>query len=338
MTEIEKGMTVSGYELLEVLGTGGMAQVWLAKNGLKKKAAVKILLRKYCENEIIRERFEREANVMLTLENRYIRQVYDYNQIDDRPYIIMEYLEGTDLRSMLDQEREFTRDELVRWWNQMVEALNYTHSKGVVHRDIKPSNIFIDRDGNAKLLDFGVAKIRGNNIPEITTHGTRLGTLLYSSPEQMENSKKVDYHTDIYSLALTFVKLFTRKDPFDIDSDNDLAAEVMLYNEKVRSNYNLDGVPDEWRRFLEPYLAKEPSKRPKLVPFETATERGKSDGSEPMGKGGASERGKLDSDETVAEPTIRDGGTKLAPKFCRKCGTAMSPHSNFCKKCGAKLF
>ena len=174
---------------------GGMAEVWLAENKLGKTAAVKVLLSKFRADDNIKPRFYTEAKVMVALNHPYIRQVYDYGEIDGRPAIVMEYLEGNDLKARMKRGQRFSDEELKKWWNQLVDALNYTHQKGIVHRDIKPGNIFVDKQGNVKLLDFGIAKVRESI--SATQTGQKLGTLMYMSPEQVKDSKSIDYHTDI---------------------------------------------------------------------------------------------------------------------------------------------
>lgn len=260
-----QGKTINGFTLQRLLGVGGMAEVWYAENKIGKKAAVKFLLSKFCEDENIVARFENEAKVMVELEHPNIRQVYDYDAIEGRPCILMEYLEGNDLKGMMKQGVRFTDDELVKWWNQMVEALNYTHALGVVHRDIKPSNIFIDKLGNVRLLDFGIAKNNEGGTGTLT--GSTLGTRIYMSPEQVKDPKRVDYRTDLYSLAVTFVHLLTGKAPYDSTTSSDFEIQLSI----VTKPLDLSGLPEKWRAFLEPYLEKEPDKRPALRMFEVPT-------------------------------------------------------------------
>jgi len=254
-----QGKTINGFVLKYKLGEGGMAEVWYAENKIGKKAAVKLLLPKFCQDEAIVERFQNEANVMVQLDHNNIRQVYDYGAIDNRPAIVMEYLEGDDLKALMNSGRRFNDEELRKWWNQIADALNDTHSKGIVHRDIKPSNIFLDKKGNIKLLDFGIAKIR-ESISSTQT-GQKIGTLVYMSPEQVKDSKRIDYRTDIYSLAVTFVHLLTGRLPYDSNNCSDFEiCEYIVYKP-----LDMVGVPVIWQQFLEPYLAKDPQQRPALV-------------------------------------------------------------------------
>ena len=258
-----QGKTINGFELKRLLGVGGMAEVWYAENEIGKPAAVKILNKDLSLNAQIVERFRNEAVVMVKLNHPNIRQVYGYGTIDERPSIVMEYLEGDDLKAMMKQGRHFNNDELVKWWNQLVDALNYTHARGIVHRDIKPSNIFVDNNGDVKLLDFGIAKVRESI--SMTQTGAMMGTLMYMSPEQVQDSKHLDFRSDVYSLAVSYVHLLTGKKPYDSDTMNDYAIRKGIVDQEL----DLSAVPPAWRAFLQPYLAKDPADRPALRPFES---------------------------------------------------------------------
>lgn len=257
-----EGKTINGYTLQKLLGKGGMAEVWYAENSLGKCAAVKILLEKFCHDEAIIARFQNEAKVMVQLDHPNIRQVYDFGYIDNRPAIVMEYLEGDDLKALMKRGRRFTNDELIKWWNQIADALVYTHGKDIVHRDIKPSNIFLDKKGNIKLLDFGIAKIKESI--SMTQTGTMMGTLLYMSPEQVTDSKHIGPKSDIYSLAVTFVHLLSGKAPYDTTTSNDYEIRKGI----VEIPLDLSKVPADWQGFLKPYLEKDVDKRLELKPFK----------------------------------------------------------------------
>ena len=263
------GKTINGFTLQRLLGTGGMAEVWYAENEIHKAAAVKILNEDLSHNANIVERFRNEAEIMVKLDHPNIRQVFGYGSIDGRPAIVMEYLDGADLKARMKSGQRFTQEELVKWWNQLVDALNYTHQKGVVHRDIKPGNIFVDKAGNVKLLDFGIAKVR-DSISSTQT-GQKLGTLMYMSPEQVRDSKHLDYHTDLYSLAVTFVHLLSGRKPYDSDTSSDFDIQLSIVSKPL----DLSGVAASWQGFLAPYLEKEPAKRPALKHFETMPIAGK---------------------------------------------------------------
>ena len=260
-----------------------MAEVWYAESEIGMKAAVKILSEEWSHNAQMQERFLNEAKVMVQLDHPRIRKVHGYGDIDGRPAIIMEYLDGSDLKSRMKNGERFTDEELQRWWNQMVDALKYTHQMGIVHRDIKPSNIFVDSNGNAKLLDFGIAKVRDSISATLT--GQKLGTLMYMSPEQVRDPKRVGPASDAYSLAVTFVHLLTGKAPYDSTTDSDYDIQVSIVTKPV----DMSKVPAKWQGFLEPYLKKDATKRPALRHFEMVPkeEKGKK---------------KKDDDKTVTDP------------------------------------
>lgn len=254
---------INGYKLLRYIDKGGMAEVWYAENKIGKPAAIKVLLQKFCDDKDIIERFENEAKLMVALKHDHIRSVYDYEEIEGRPCIIMEYLDGESLSKLMATNNRFSEKQLIQWWKEMVSVLNYTHSQGVIHRDIKPSNIFITSEGKLKLLDFGIAKVKeGINI---TMTGQGLGTMIYMSPEQIKDPKRVTYQTDVYSLAVTFFHLLTNKQPYDRNSTSDFEIQTRIVNEPL----NLDLLTPAWRQFLLGFLQKDPEKRKSLTEFPT---------------------------------------------------------------------
>ena len=257
-----QGQVINGFELKRLLGRGGMAEVWYAENEIGKPAAVKILNENLSNSQQIVERFHNEALVMVKLNHPNIRQEYGYGYIGNRHCIIMEYLDGSDLEALLKSGRRFTDEELRKWWNQTVDALNYTHAMDIVHRDIKPSNIFLDNLGNIKLLDYGIAKVRESI--SMTQTGAMMGTLMYMSPEQVDDAKHLGPKSDIYSLAVTFVHLLTGQVPYDSTSLSDFKIRESI----VYKPLDLSGVPIAWQGFLAPYLEKNPEDRPALRHFE----------------------------------------------------------------------
>ncbi len=272
-----QGQVINGFELKKLLGKGGMAEVWYAENEIGKPAAVKVLNENLASYPQIVERFHNEALVMVRLDHPNIRQVYGYGYIGNRHCIVMEYLEGEDLEALMKNGRQFTDEELRRWWDQTVDALNYTHAMDIVHRDIKPSNLFLDKRGNIKLLDFGIAKVKESI--SLTSTGAMLGTLMYMSPEQVKDTKNIDYRTDIYSLAVTFAQLISGTCPYDSNSSGDFEIRERI----VYKPLDLSGLPASWKSFLSPYLEKEPNNRPALCHF----------GATPSMMGASRQRGNL---------------------------------------------
>ncbi len=267
--------TINGYTLQYKLGEGGMAEVWYAENALGKPTAIKVLQKRLCGMVEVVSRFENEARLMVQLNHPHIRNIYDYATMDDCPCMVMEYLEGQDLSQRLKQGEKFSTGQLAGWWNDLVDALQYTHLKNIIHRDIKPSNLFVTEEGKIKVLDFGIAKIKDNIT--VTQTGSRMGTLLYMSPEQVYDVKNLTYKTDIYSLAVTFYHLVTGNAPYDTTKISDFEVQESI----VRKNIDTSSLPQPWRSLLPGYLYKNAEDRAELR--------------------------KIDSVQSVAEQTVIDG-------------------------------
>ncbi|ANH81066.1 serine/threonine protein kinase [Niabella ginsenosidivorans] len=250
--------TINGYKLKYQLGEGGMAAIWYAENYLQKPAAVKVLQQRFCQMPEVVHRFENEARLMVQLNHPHIRNVYDYSTVDGCPCMIMEYLEGKDLSHRMKEGEWFTAQQLTGWWNSLVDALQYTHRKNIIHRDIKPSNLFLTEEGQIKILDFGIAKLRDNVT--VTQTGSRMGTLMYMSPEQVYDVKNLSYKTDSYSLAVTFYHLVSGKPPYDASKISDFEIQENI----VRNHLDTSSLPEPWRSLLPLYLAKNPEDRKEL--------------------------------------------------------------------------
>ena len=255
--------SINGYTIMSFLGNGAQAVVWYAENRIGKPAAVKVLNPDLSLDETNVERFRNEARVMERLTHPNIRKVYGYGMLEGRPCMVMEYLEGADLKLKMKNGERFSDKEMRKWWGQLADALNYSHSQGIIHRDLKPANIFITKEGKVKLLDFGIAKIEGNG--DLTQTGVVMGTRIYMSPEQVRDPKRVKAASDRYSLAVTFVHLLTGKPPYDGNSGSVSNFDIQMAI--VQKPLDMTGVPVAWRTFLQPYLEKDPMKRPALRPF-----------------------------------------------------------------------
>ena len=202
-------------EVLELLGKGGMGAVYKARQpGLDRLVAVKILPVEISDDPDFVERFQREARALAKLSHPHIVAVYDYGQIDDLCYIIMEFVDGTNLRQAV-RTKTLASDEALAIVPQICEALQFAHDEGVVHRDIKPENILIDKRGRVKIADFGLAKLIGPDAIDhsLTAAHQVMGTLQYMAPEQMKGTKGVDHRADIYSLGVVFYELLTGELP-----------------------------------------------------------------------------------------------------------------------------
>src|SRR5690606_25901727 len=249
------GNTLYGYQLLRPLGTGGMADIHYAENSLGKPAAVKILKLKYSDEKVVRDRFVSEAKTTVQLHHPNIREVYDLGEIDGRPAMLMEYLEGQSLWEVLKAQGKVDEEKAWDWFRQTVSGLQYAHGRGVIHRDIKPSNLFLTHDGTIKILDFGIAKVKENIT--MTQTAQTLGTLIYMSPEQVMDLKRVDERTDIYSLGVTYYHLLTGQTPYDITTDSGYVIQKKIVEEELE----LEELSGGWKERLDICLRKELEER-----------------------------------------------------------------------------
>ena len=246
--------TLSGYTILRLLGKGGMADVYYAENNLHRPAAIKVLNKAMTDMPEVRSRFEHEARIIVKLDHPNIRKVYDVAEVEGRPAIVMEYLDGFTLSEALARH-SISASDLPRLFDQAVSGLQYAHSRSVVHRDIKPSNLFLTSSGELKILDFGIAKVEEASTHTLT--GQTLGTILYMSPEQVEDPKRVDYHTDIYSLGVTFYHLITGKPPYDLSTDSSFKIQLKI----VKDDLDLSSLSKDWYTRLAPCLRKNANSR-----------------------------------------------------------------------------
>lgn len=202
-------------EILELLGQGGMGAVYKARQpGLDRLVAVKILPPDMGRDPTFAERFAREARTMARLSHPHITNVYDFGHSDGQFYLVMEYVDGVNLRQAI-RAGSVAPDAALGIVTQVCEALQFAHEEGVVHRDIKPENILLDKRGRVKIADFGLAKLLGGEAGATGLTGTQqvMGTLRYMAPEQMEGSRDVDHRADIYSLGVVFYELLTGEVP-----------------------------------------------------------------------------------------------------------------------------
>lgn len=202
-------------EILEVIGQGGMGVVYRARQRkLDRVVALKVLSQEAAKDPAFAERFHREARALARLNHPNIVTVYDFGESDGWFYLVMEYVDGADLRRVLQQGR-LSPQEALRIVPVVCDALQYAHANGVVHRDIKPGNILMDREGRVKIADFGIAKLAGQTSADVTLTQSKqsMGTPHYMAPEQVESPLTVDHRADIYSLGVVFYEMLTGELP-----------------------------------------------------------------------------------------------------------------------------
>ncbi|MEW5871582.1 MAG: protein kinase [Chloroflexota bacterium] len=257
------GNRLGPYEILEEVGRGGMATVYRARQPrVERDVAVKVIRKSIADNEQAVQRFQREARLIARLEHPHILPVYDFDGGYDPPYIVMRYLEGGTLKEVL-QQRQLPAPEVLFLLNQVASALDYAHRQGIIHRDVKPSNIMIDRDGNAIVSDFGIARIVVEEST-ITGSGEAVGTPDYMSPEQARGLRDVDQRTDIYSLGIMAFQMLAGQLPYTADSPVGILIQHIQQPVPDVRHFNPD-LPEAVGPVLKQAMAKNPQER-----YETA--------------------------------------------------------------------
>ena len=240
------------YEILEILGEGGMAFVYKARDmQLERFVAIKTLKPNYVNQETFVDRFKREAKTAANLNHPNIVQIFDWG-IEEEPYFVMEYIEGNTLTSIITKNRTISLSDILFIGAQVSSGLHAAHQKGLVHRDIKPGNIMITPDGKVKVTDFGIVSLQ-NEESDITKTGSILGTASYISPEQAQG-KPVSIESDLYSLGTVLYELITGKAPFSGDSPISTATKHLTEKPEKPSLYRRDlpkGVENAILRLLE---------------------------------------------------------------------------------------
>jgi serine/threonine protein kinase len=240
------------YEILEILGEGGMAFVYKARDTqLERFVAIKTLKPSYVNQNTFVERFRREAQTAANLNHPNIVQIFDWG-IDEEPYFVMEYIEGNTLTSIISKNRTISLSDILFIGSQVSSGLHAAHMKGLVHRDIKPGNIMITPDGKVKVTDFGIVSLQ-NEESDITKTGSILGTASYISPEQAQG-KPVSIESDLYSLGTVLYELITGKPPFSGDSPIATATKHLTDKPEKLSTFRRDlpkGVENAVMKLLE---------------------------------------------------------------------------------------
>lgn len=200
------------YYIIEELGEGGMGRVFLARDTkLDEEIALKLLKHEIAADKKALDRFSQELKIARNIVHKNVGRMYELMEAGDLHFITMEYVRGEDLKSLIKRTEKLTPSKAISIAHQICDGMNEAHSLGIVHRDLKPQNIMIDREGNARIMDFGIARtIRSE---EMTKEGAIIGTPEYMSPEQV-NGEKADQRSDIYSLGVVLYEMLTGRAPF----------------------------------------------------------------------------------------------------------------------------
>jgi serine/threonine protein kinase/tetratricopeptide (TPR) repeat protein len=254
---LTKGAVIGHYQIIKKIGAGGMGEVYLAEDTkLKRQVALKFLPHQYASDRDLRERFTREAQAAAKLDHPNIVPVYEVGEYQDRPYFAMAHIEGQSLRDVIKDGR-LGINEAIDLTMQICEGLHKAHEAGVVHRDIKPSNIIIDNDGRARLVDFGLAMVSGED--KLTKTGSTLGTAGYMSPEQV-TGKKVDHRADIFSTGVILYEMLTGRKPFEGDNEAAIARAITDTSPEPIARFK-SGTSGELQQIIDKALSKDPDLR-----------------------------------------------------------------------------
>jgi serine/threonine protein kinase len=266
-----RGLVAGKYELLRLIGRGGMGSVWEGRHAtLATRVAIKFVDPEYVDSPDARARFVIEARAAATIRSKYAIQIYDHGVADDgRPYMVMELLQGEPLDRRLERLGRLSLRETARWLGQVCRALQRAHDAGIIHRDLKPENIFLVRSPDddeeiAKVLDFGIAKFKGlpgeGGVTSSTKTGAVLGTPFYMSPEQARGLRNIDQRTDLWSLGVIAYKCVTGVLPFDGEGVGDLLVKICTAPLPVPS-LALPGLPPAFDAWFARALERDPQRR-----------------------------------------------------------------------------
>ena len=256
--DLINGKTFAGrYQIIEELGRGGMGLVYKARDTkLKRTVALKFLPPELTHIREVKERFMREAQAAAALDHPHICTVYEFDEAEEKTFISMAYIEGQSLKEKIESG-PLDLDEALRIATQVAEGLQEAHKEGVIHRDIKSANIMVTEQGQAKIMDFGLARVRGGTL--VTKEGMTMGTIAYMSPEQARG-EEVDHRTDIWSFGVVLYEMFSGQLPFQ--AEHDQAVVYSILNEPPKPVTDLrSNIPMALEQVVGRALEKNPDER-----------------------------------------------------------------------------
>jgi eukaryotic-like serine/threonine-protein kinase len=259
VTDAATGTLIDGrYRVVSRLGTGGMADVFLAEDQqLRRKVALKLLHRRFAEDPGFVERFRREAQAAAGLQHPNVVNVYDRGTYDGTYYIAMEYVPGRTLKQLIRDEAPLNPVRAIDIAIQILKAARFAHRRGVIHRDLKPHNVIVDEADHAKVTDFGIARAGASDMTET---GSIMGTAQYLSPEQAQGHA-VSAGSDLYSVGVVLYEMLTGRVPFDAESAVTIAIKHVSELPPAPSSLN-PHIPPELERVVMWSLNKNPADRP----------------------------------------------------------------------------
>jgi serine/threonine protein kinase len=266
---LEPGTRLGSFEIIALLGSGGMDEVYKAHDTkLNRTVALKLLRAESVSDSTRRRRFVQEAQVASALDHPNIITVHDVDEAEGQHFIVMQYVAGRTLRDVI-YLGELTLDKALRYAVQMADALAAAHAKGIVHRDLKPDNAMVGENDQVKILDFGLAKLTEPAQPDeaptrdkmssLTREGHILGTTPYMSPEQAQGNK-LDARSDVFSFGSVLYEMLTGKQAFSGDSVGSVIASI-IRDEPERVTAAAPSIPTDLERIVERCLRKDPERR-----------------------------------------------------------------------------
>jgi serine/threonine-protein kinase len=326
------GDRVLSYIIERELGEGGMGAVYLGRHTvLNQTVAIKALSPLLARDQALRERFIQEANIQAGLRHPGLVQVLTAEMEGEQPSLVMEYIEGKSLSEVLELRGPLPIDDAIKIMEQVFSAVGYAHRQSVIHRDLKPSNVMVMANGEAKVTDFGIAKVLGSS--KLTRTGTAMGSAHYMSPEQIRRPETVDVRSDIYSLGCVFYEVLTGRPPFGEKDASGTESDFEIKEGHIRGQipelHSLrPDIPDWLARLVMQLLEKEPEQRPDSC--ELVLERMMQSGGRAAGRS---------LDKTILA-TGQSGSSAISgqsgnvPRFCTKCGAPNAQSMKFCTGCG----
>ena len=260
---LSPGMMLGHFTVTKFIGGGGMGRVYLGfDKSLDRKVAIKVLQRQRAQDQFSVARFMNEARSAARLNHEHIAQVYFAGQQDEIPFIAFEFVEGTNIRTIVERRGVFPLSQAITYLIQIAHALDHAAVHGVIHRDVKPSNILITKEGRAKLIDMGLARLLKPTDPgdDLTASGVTLGTFDYISPEQARDPRNADIRSDIYSLGCTLFFMLTGRPPFH---EGTVLQKLLQHqgDEPPDIRGFIPGAPPEVAHILQKMMAKDPRQR-----------------------------------------------------------------------------
>ena len=246
------------YEITELIGVGGMADVYKAIDLMENKVvAVKILKSEFSNNEEFLRRFRNESKAIALLSHPNIVKIYDVGLKDEVQFIVMEYIDGITLKEFIDQQGVLRWKDALHFMSQILKALQHAHDKGIVHRDIKPQNIMLFADGTIKVMDFGIARF--SRVDGKTLSDKTIGSVHYISPEQA-SGEMTDERSDIYSIGVMLYEMLTGQKPFD--GENPVSIALKHMQEEPKSPREIvPAIPEALEEIVLHAMEREPEKR-----------------------------------------------------------------------------